>query len=98
MIGVIVINYHSEEKTIEFVRTELAKIRSDYAVVIVDNGSTELSRDRLLEAFKGRTSMSSWCRPKRILALPKAIILGRKWLVISLLLMFFCSPTMTYVL
>lgn len=29
MIGVIVINYHSEEKTIEFVRTELAKIRSD---------------------------------------------------------------------
>ena len=27
MIGVIVINYHSEEKTIEFVRTELAKIR-----------------------------------------------------------------------
>ena len=53
MIGVIVINYHSEEKTIEFVRTELAKIRSDYAVVIVDNGSTELSRDRLLEAFKG---------------------------------------------
>ena len=53
MIGVVVINYHSEEKTIEFVRTELAKIRSDYAVVIVDNGSTELSRDRLLEAFKG---------------------------------------------
>lgn len=53
MIGVVVINYHSEEKTIEFVRTELSKIRSDYAVVIVDNGSTELSRDRLLEAFKG---------------------------------------------
>ena len=53
MIGVIVINYHSEEKTIGFVRTELAKIRSDYAVVIVDNGSTEESRDRLLEAFKG---------------------------------------------
>jgi len=53
MIGVIVINYHSEEKTIEFVRTELSKIRSDYAVVIVDNGSSELSRDRLLEAFKG---------------------------------------------
>ena len=53
MIGVIVINYHSEEKKIGFVRTELAKIRSDYAVVIVDNGSTEFSRDRLLEAFRG---------------------------------------------
>ncbi len=53
MIGVIVINYHSEEKTIGFVRGELAKIRSDHAVVIVDNGSTGESRDRLLEAFKG---------------------------------------------
>lgn len=53
MIGVVVINYHSEEKTIEFVRTELVKISEDYAVVIVDNGSTDESRDRLLEAFKG---------------------------------------------
>ena len=32
MIGVIVINYHSEEKTIEYVRTELEKIPSEYAV------------------------------------------------------------------
>lgn len=53
MIGVIVINYHSEEKTIEFVRTELAKISEENAVVIVDNGSTDESRDCLLEAFKG---------------------------------------------
>lgn len=53
MIGVVVINYHSEDKTIEFVRTELAGISEDYAVVIVDNGSTEESRNRLLEAFKG---------------------------------------------
>ena len=53
MIGIIVINYHSEEKTIEFVRTELAKISEENAVVIVDNGSTEESRNRLLEAFKG---------------------------------------------
>ncbi len=53
MIGVIVINYHSEEKTIGFVKLELSKIRSDYAVVIVDNGSTPESRGRLLKAFKG---------------------------------------------
>ena len=53
MIGVVVINYHSEEKTIEFVRTELAKISEENAVVIVDNGSTEEGRNRLLEAFKG---------------------------------------------
>lgn len=53
MIGVVVINYHSEDKTIEFVRTELPRISEEYAVVIVDNGSTENSRNRLLEAFKG---------------------------------------------
>ena len=53
MIGVIVINYHSEEKTISFVKEELSGISSDYAVVIVDNGSTEESRNTLLEAFKG---------------------------------------------
>ena len=52
MIGVIVINYHSEERTIAFVKNELSKISSDYAVVIVDNGSTDESRNRLLEAFK----------------------------------------------
>ena len=53
MLGIIVINYHSEEKTIEFVKEELVKISLPYAVVIVDNGSTENSRLRLLEAFKG---------------------------------------------
>lgn len=53
MLGIIVINYHSEEKTIEFVKEELVKIAIPYAVVIVDNDSTEASRLRLLEAFKG---------------------------------------------
>lgn len=52
MIGCIVINYHSEEKTIGFVRTELSKIRAEHSVVIVDNGSTAESLARLTEAFK----------------------------------------------
>jgi len=53
MIGVIVINYHSEDKTIAFVKEELSRISSPNAVVIVDNDSTDESRTRLLEAFKG---------------------------------------------
>ena len=53
MVGIIVINYRSEDKTIEFVKKELSKVSCDNAVVIVDNGSTEESRDTLLEAFKG---------------------------------------------
>lgn len=52
MIGCIVINYRSEEKTIGFVRTELSKIRAEHSVVIVDNGSTAESLARLTEAFK----------------------------------------------
>lgn len=53
MVGIIVINYRSEDNTIEFVKKELSKVSCDNAVVIVDNGSTEESRDTLLEAFKG---------------------------------------------
>lgn len=53
MIGVIVINYHSEERTERFVREELSKISSEYAVVVVDNGSSNASEASLLEAFKG---------------------------------------------
>lgn len=51
MIGVIVINYRSEAKTIDFVKTELRKISAEHAVVIVDNGSTDESLGRLTEAF-----------------------------------------------
>lgn len=53
MIAVIVINYKNEEKTIGFVRDELAKIQTRHFVVVVDNGSTEESQRKLLEAFKG---------------------------------------------
>lgn len=53
MIAVIVINYKNEEKTIGFVRDELAKIQARHFVVVVDNGSTEESQRKLLEAFKG---------------------------------------------
>lgn len=52
MIGIVVINYRSEERTIRFVKEQLYRISSPYAVVIVDNGSTEESKTRLLEAFK----------------------------------------------
>ena len=53
MIGIIVINYRSEDKTISFVKNEMIKVSSDNAVVIVDNGSTDESFSTLLEAFKG---------------------------------------------
>jgi len=65
MIGVIVINYHSEEKTIFFVKNELSKISSPYAVVIVDNDSTEDGLTRLMDAFKDSPSQHVFVVPSK---------------------------------
>lgn len=46
-IGVVVINYRSEERTLRFVREELSKISAAHAVVVVDNGSTDETSARL---------------------------------------------------
>ena len=65
MIGIIVINYRSEEKTISFVKNEMSKVSSDNAVVIVDNGSTDESFTTLLEAFKGWPSQYVFVVPSK---------------------------------
>jgi len=52
MIGVIIINYHNEDKTISFIKEEISKISSSYAVVVVDNGSTDESLRKLNEGLK----------------------------------------------
>ena len=65
MIGIIVINYRSEEKTIAFVKNEMSKVSSANAVVIVDNGSTDESLSTLLEAFKGWPSQHVFVVPSK---------------------------------
>jgi len=47
MIAVIVINYKNEERTIRFVRDETSKIVSPHCVIIVDNGATAKSTEKL---------------------------------------------------
>lgn len=52
MLGIVLINYKTEDKTIEYVRTELSKIQSDYKLVIVNNSCTEQSNIKLAEGCK----------------------------------------------
>ena len=69
MIATIVINYHSEDRTISFVKEELSKIAADNVVVIVDNGSTAESMEILSGAF-GSSS------PQRVFIIPSEENLG----------------------
>lgn len=43
MIAVVVINFGSPDLTIRFVKNECAKIQTEYAVIVVDNASTDES-------------------------------------------------------
>ena len=49
MIGVVIVNYHSDAMTARFVREELPNISLPYVTVIVDNGATPESSARLAE-------------------------------------------------
>ena len=40
MIGIVVVSYRSEERTVRFVLQELAKVRVPHSIVVVDNGAT----------------------------------------------------------
>jgi len=52
MLGIVLVNYKTEDKTVEYVRTELSKIQSDYKLVIVNNSCTEESNIKLAEGCK----------------------------------------------
>lgn len=52
MLGIVLVNYKTEDKTVEYVRTELSKIQSDYKLVIVNNSCTEQSNIKLAEGCK----------------------------------------------
>lgn len=38
MLGIVVVSYHSDERTVQFVRNELSRIGMPHRIVIVDNG------------------------------------------------------------
>ena len=38
MLGIVIVSYHSDERTVRFVRNELSRIVIPHRIVIVDNG------------------------------------------------------------
>jgi len=51
MLGVIIVNYKNENKTIEYVTEELVKIQSPNIIVIVNNSANKESNSMLIEAL-----------------------------------------------
>ena len=52
MLGIVLVNYRSDDLTVRFIREEVSRIRMPYRLVVVDNGGSEGSDlpDRLPEA------------------------------------------------
>lgn len=51
MLGVIIVNYKNEDKTIEYVKEELIKIQTQNIIVVVNNSATADSNDKLKTAL-----------------------------------------------
>lgn len=53
MLGIIIVNYKNEQKTIEYVKKEVSKVTTPHKVIIVNNGATEESDEVLKKGLSG---------------------------------------------
>jgi len=51
MLGIIIVNYKNEDKTIAYVKEELIKIQTQHIIVIVNNSATEQTNKVLADAL-----------------------------------------------
>lgn len=51
MLAIIIVNYKNEQKTIDYVKQELSKIKINHKIVIVNNGATEQSDHTLTDSL-----------------------------------------------
>jgi len=54
MVAVIVVNYRSEKRTVEFVKNEVSKISVPHRVVVVNNGASEDSDNDMSAALSAK--------------------------------------------
>ena len=47
MVGIIIVNYHSDDLTVRFIREELSKVSLPHRIVVVDNGADEADASAL---------------------------------------------------
>ena len=53
MIGIVVVSYRSDDRTVSFVRDELSKVDISHTVVVVNNGATEAEAAALAARLPG---------------------------------------------
>lgn len=53
MIGIVVVSYRSDDRTVAFVTEELSKVAIPHCVVVVDNGATEEQAEALAARLPG---------------------------------------------
>ena len=76
MLGIVVVSYHSDDRTVSFVTKELPKIRVPYVVVVVDNGASSEDADALACRLPGVTVL-----PAENGGYAKGNNLGADWLL-----------------
>lgn len=59
MVGVVIVSYHSDDRTVRFVTCELSKLTVPYTVVVVNNGATEAEAAALGARLPGVTVIAS---------------------------------------
>lgn len=59
MLGIIIVNYRSEDLTISYVRDQLSRISIPFHVVVVDNGGSAESEARLKSGIPGVTVITA---------------------------------------
>lgn len=52
MLGIVLVSYKTEDKTIAYVQQELSKIQCNYILVIVNNSCTKESNIKLAEGCR----------------------------------------------
>ena len=57
MLGIVIVNYRSDDRTVRFIREELSRIKMPYHLVVVDNGGS--ADDRLQERIPEATVLFS---------------------------------------
>ncbi|MFA5933078.1 MAG: glycosyltransferase family 2 protein [Microgenomates group bacterium] len=57
MISIVIVNFNGGIKVVKSVRSVLAQAHRDYELIVVDNGSTDNSKDEIIQKFSGKIKL-----------------------------------------
>ena len=53
MIGIVIVSYRSDDRTVSFIREELCKVEDSHSIVVVDNGASPEEAESLAARLPG---------------------------------------------